>query len=123
MLAWASRRRAEQARRSGSPPWLTRAEQLLRDRFNEHVSVSTVAREIGVHPIHLARVFRAHFGDSVGAFLRRLRIEWAAARLAASESSLAEIAAGAGFADQSHFTRTFKRHLGVTPGQFRSARR
>jgi len=36
---------------------------------------------------------------------------------------LAEIAARAGFADQSHFTREFKRHFGITPGHYRSAHR
>jgi AraC family transcriptional regulator len=48
-----------------------------------------------------------------------LRLEWAAARLS-EERSLAQIALEAGFADQSHFTRAFRRHFGVTPGRYRA---
>jgi AraC family transcriptional regulator len=48
-----------------------------------------------------------------------LRIEWATARLRDSRSSLSEIALSAGFADQSHFTRVFRRATGLTPARFR----
>ena len=56
----------------------------------------------------------------VGEYGRRARIEWAAAQIAAGDRPLAEIAAEAGFADQSHFTRLFRRYLGTTPGRFRA---
>jgi AraC family transcriptional regulator len=59
-------------------------------------------------------------GVSVGDYVRRLRLEWAANELATSELPLADVAIGAGFVDQSHFTRAFKRHTGVTPGRFRA---
>ena len=64
----------------------------------------------GVHRAHLVRAFRARFGISVGAYVRRERIRWAARALRNSDAPIAEIALQAGFADQSHFTRTF-----VTP--------
>jgi AraC family transcriptional regulator len=57
---------------------------------------------------------------SVGEYLRRLRLDWAASQLAATETPLALLAAEAGFADQSHFTRAFKRHAGLTPARYRS---
>jgi AraC family transcriptional regulator len=74
-----------------------------------------------VHPIHLARTFRARYGISVGEYGRRVRIEWAAAEIARGESSLAAVATEAGFADQSHFTRLFRRYVGTTPARFRAA--
>ena len=46
-----------------------------------------------------------------------------AQRLLATGASLAEAAAGTGFADQSHFTRHFKAHLGLTPGRYLSLQR
>jgi AraC family transcriptional regulator len=49
-----------------------------------------------------------------------LRVEWAAAEILSGHRSLAEIAAEAGFADQSHFTRVFRRQVGVTPGEYRA---
>jgi len=48
-----------------------------------------------------------------------LRLEWAAEELARDDARLADVALRAGFADQSHFTRLFRRHTGVTPGHYR----
>jgi len=101
------------------PPWLRRTMDLLHSCFLDGLKVTDLARDAGVHPVHLTRVFRAHHGVSIGCYARRLRLEWAAQRLAGSTDALADIALEAGFADQSHFTRMFKRHIGSTPDQFR----
>jgi AraC family transcriptional regulator len=79
-----------------------------------------VASAIGVHPAYLARVFKAHHGVSVGEYGRRLRLAWAASEIARSDTPLATVAIRAGFADQSHFTRLFKRHVGITPARYRA---
>ena len=54
--------------------------------------------------------------------VRRLRIEYAKIQLLRTDEPLAAIAVDSGFADQSHFTRTFARVEGTTPGRFRSRR-
>jgi AraC-like DNA-binding protein len=59
----------------------------------------------------------------MGSYVRRLRLDWAARELVRSETSLAGVALEAGFADQSHFTRFFKRHTGLTPQAYRRAMR
>jgi AraC family transcriptional regulator len=105
------------------PAWLATAEEYLHARFAEPVDAAGLAATVGVHPVYLARVFRAHYGMSMGDYIRRLRLEWAADQLARSSVPLAEVAAHAGFVDQSHFTRAFKHYLGVTPGQYRLATR
>jgi AraC family transcriptional regulator len=51
------------------------------------------------------------------------RVERAKRLLQGGDLSLAEVAAGAGFTDQSKFSHTFKRVVGVTPGQFRKSAR
>ena len=64
-----------------------------------------------VHPVHLAQTFRKFYRCTIGDYVRSLRIEFACRQLAATKMPLSEIALLAGFADQSHFTRTFrKRH-------------
>jgi AraC-like DNA-binding protein len=70
--------------------------------------------------VHFAAVFRRHYGCSVGEYLRRRRVHRARQRLAETDLPLAEIATEAGFADQSHLTRMFKRFVGLTPGQYRT---
>ena len=77
--------------------------------------LADLARELAVHPAHLARAFRGQFGTSVGGYVRRLRLDWAAAELERSDTALAAIALAAGFADQSHFTRIFRRLHRVHP--------
>jgi len=101
------------------PRWLRATRDLLHARFAERLNVGTIAREAGVHPTHFARMFRAHCGLSLGAYVRRLRVEWAALQLRTTDAPLCDIAAQAGFADQSHFTRIFRRAMGISPGRYR----
>ncbi|MCI0459630.1 MAG: helix-turn-helix transcriptional regulator [Gemmataceae bacterium] len=115
----AERARCAPPRADCRPPWLVRALEMLHVQFAASLSLTGLAREVGVHPVHLARTFRVHCGCSVGEYLRQLRVEYASQRLAASDASLVEIALAAGFADQSHFTRTFQRLRGLTPATFR----
>ena len=82
-----------------------------------------MAAAVDVHPSHLARTFRDCFHVPLGTYIRRLRIEWATRRVAESTDPLSAIAARAGFADQSHFTREFRKRNGVSPARFREVRR
>lgn len=103
--------------------WVRRVHDLLHDRFREpRMSLDELAAEAGVHPVHLARAFRANYGVSPGEYLRQLRVDWAAMELRTTERPIAEIALDAGFADQSHFTRVFRKAHGTPPGAWRRAR-
>jgi AraC family transcriptional regulator len=112
-------RTAAPAGEAGAPYWLRQARDILHDSFAQPPGLSALAEEVGIHPLHLARVFRRQYGCSVGEYVRRLRVEYACRRLAFPGLSLVEIALEAGFCDQSQFCRTFKRHVGITPSQFR----
>lgn len=115
------------AGRRGAPSptdrWVERARAILRERFREPLTPADLADAVGVHRAHLARAFRARYGESLGEYVRRLRLEWAAAELAGTETPLAVLAVEAGFCDQSHFTRAFRRLYGVTPARFRAMQR
>jgi AraC family transcriptional regulator len=119
LLAATSRKTGFERHARRAPAWLRSAEELLRARGGECVGLGELADAVGVHPTHLARAFRAHHGVSVGEYGRRLRLEWAAAEIARGDTPLAMIATQAGFADQSHFTRLFRQHVGTTPAQYR----
>ncbi len=119
LLAIVSRSRPASSR--APQRWLDDVVDYLHAHVFERVTLAELAVVGGVHQAHLVRSFRARFGVSVGAYVRRLRVEWAAEALLADESSIAEIAARAGFADQSHFTRTFVQHVGLPPGRYRAA--
>lgn len=119
MLAIATRLERERTL-SGSPPgWLGRVEEQIHDRFREGLTLTDLAEVAGVHPAHLGRVFRKRFGTSPGRYIRRLRLSWARRRLESENDRLSDVALAAGFADQAHFTRAFKRVYGVPPGTYR----
>ncbi|MGZ7031742.1 MAG: helix-turn-helix transcriptional regulator [Thermoanaerobaculia bacterium] len=102
------------------PAWLARAHELVHDRFRDPLTISELAAEAGVHPVHFARSFREHYGVAPAALVRRLRIRWAADRVRTTSDSLATIAAEAGFYDQPHFARVFRAIVGVSPSHFRA---
>ncbi|HET6326930.1 MAG TPA: AraC family transcriptional regulator [Planctomycetaceae bacterium] len=112
--------RDRQVRGEMAPPrWLRNVSDLLRERCTQPWSLTDVAAEAGVHPGYLASAFRRHLGCTIGEFVRRERIALACRALADAETPLADVALLAGFADQSHFTRVFKRQLGLTPAAYR----
>ncbi len=104
-----------------APAWLRQARELLQDAYLDGTprSVQEIARQLGVHPVHLARRFRAAFGLSPGEYVRRCRLDRARRMLRGSAAPLAEIAAAAGFADQSHFSNAFRKQFGTSPRAFR----
>jgi AraC family transcriptional regulator len=105
-----------------APAWLRLACEYLDDSLGGQASIAEAARVAGVHPVHLARVFRRFTGLSPTAYLRRRRIEQAQCLLQHSTRTLGDIAAHCGFSDQSHFTHAFGRACGVSPSMYRTAR-
>ena len=108
---------------STDPKWLTQAKDYIHANFNQKLSLSIIAKEVGTHPSHLARVFRQNFNSSIGDYIRNLRLDFAAGQIIKTEKSLTEIAAEAGFYDQSHLTNLFKEHYGTTPSNYRTIKR
>lgn len=122
MLATAARLEQARSLSAGAAGWLRRVEELIHDGFRRPLTIDALAVAAGVHPAHLTRVFRKRYGSTPGQYQRRLRVEWAAERLATCDEPLSRVALQAGFADQAHFTRAFRRHWGVPPGRYRRLR-
>jgi AraC family transcriptional regulator len=118
LLVAAARKQQRKGERT-PPPWLARLKEYLRENFSEPPGLNELAKAVDVHPTHLARVFRQFERCTVGDFIREVRIDYARQRLLGSKEPLVDITLGAGFSDQSHFTRSFKRVTGMTPTEFR----
>ena len=101
------------------PPWLRRCMERLLDAPDTALSLAALAAEAGVHPVSLARAFRRHYGMSPGQLQRRTQLNRAAALLKRGESAAA-VAAACGFADQSHFTRSFRAEYRCTPAAWQA---
>ena len=104
-----------------APGWL----RALRDRLHAEpekpFSLAELAATAGVHPGHVVRAFSAAFGMSPSRYLRKLRVDLAAAAIATTDAPLSQIGTEAGYYDQSHFTRLFRREMGMTPRDYRRA--
>ena len=85
--------------------------------------IGALAQTIGVSTRALSQSFRRHFGQSLADYLIGLRMQAACGELTASDRPLGLIADRLGFADHSHFSRMFKRHMGETPGEYRRRRK
>ena len=106
-----------------APPWLSRVLDKLKTEHSRRLTLGELAREAGVHPVHLSRVFRRCIGKGVSDYIHRLRVRSACEQMLAPGMSLAELSFNNGFADQSHFTRSFRKITGMTPAAFRSVLR
>lgn len=106
-------------RSSARPRWLGLLLDYLDDTFEQKWSLERMATEMGVHPVHLCRTFSVHLGCTLGEYIRIQRVMRGSQLVAIGDDPLAQIASQSGFSDQSHFTRAFKSHLGVTPGEWR----
>ncbi len=122
ILAEAARSKIRAAEKN-FPVWLAQTKDFLHANFAETFFLEDVAKIAGVHPVHLSRVFRQKFGCTIGEYVRRLRVEFAAERISATAAPLSEIALAAGFADQSHLSKTFKSVFGLTPAKHRKTTR
>lgn len=104
-----------------APDRMARVRDRLRSTVAAPPRLAELAAEVELHPSHLCRLFRRQFGCSMGEYVRRVRIRRALELLTRQpRSSLSGIAFDLGYADQPHFTRDFRRLVGVPPGRYRS---
>jgi AraC-like DNA-binding protein len=102
---------------------LGKIDAYLHGNFTKALTLDQIANKYEVAPDWLSRKFCLYYGESLSDRITRLRVNQAIHLLAGSSKTLAEIAVHVGFFDQSHFTRTFKKLRGVSPGQYRRALR
>ena len=100
--------------------WLTRIVEKLNSEFSQRLTLDELSAEAGVHAVHLSRVFRKSFGQGIGDYVHRRRVQAACELMLVDDRSLADISSATGFSDQSHFSRVFRRIAGTTPAFFRS---
>ena len=91
----------------------------LRDHYHAPITNRQLARLAHMSVRAFERKFHRSFHLTPQKYLRKLRLRMASRALVYTGQSLAEVASGCGFSDQSHFTRAFRRHFGRTPREYR----
>ncbi len=102
---------------------LLRVFEYIEEQLDTALSPKDLAAIAGFSAFHFQRIFRGMVGESVMAYLRRLRLERAAVRLKYSDRSVTDIAFEAGYEVHEAFTRAFNRHFEVSPSEFRKRER
>ncbi len=85
----------------------------------EHLSLSDVAAHVYVSPWHLSKLINRHANQGFFDILGRMRMERAKTLLADSGLRIHAVAEQVGYADVAHFSKSFKRLVGMTPGEYR----
>ena len=93
----------------------------LQQNLEQEPSLEDLAAVAHFSPFHFHRIFRGMTGESVAAYKRRLRLEWAAGQLRQTSDTVIRIALAAGFESHAAFSRAFKTQLGHTPSEWRTA--
>lgn len=97
-------------------------EYIEKNYADEQLSLTILAEHVGVVPPYISRLFKEKYRISVPDYIAQTRIKNAKIMLSATNRSVREIAASAGFVNSNTFIRTFKQLEGITPGAYRSLR-
>lgn len=106
-----------------TPPFLPiqRAIGLIQQRYWDRLSLTALARQVGMSKYRLSHRFHDALGVTFRDYLLKVRLERAKVLLAAGHVSITEIAHDVGFGDLARFDKVFKRYTGFTPSAYRSS--
>jgi AraC family transcriptional regulator len=102
-----------------APRALTRVHEFVEAHLEENISIHVLAAVAGLSTYHFARAFKRSEGMTPHHYVVQCRIRRTQKLLASTDLPVSEIAGVVGFADQSHCTRRFREHVGITPGRYR----
>lgn len=98
---------------------INQIQQYIRAHLDEPLDRDALARQAGFSLPHFHRLFTAHVGESIAAYVRRARMERAAQRLLVEAANITWLALDAGYETHSAFSKAFKQYFGVSPTEFR----
>jgi len=108
--------------KGGLAPWQERrAKEMIAANLDNQLSLQALAAECRLSISHFTKAFKKTLGQSPHQWLLERRVEHARTLLMTTHLPLSEVANTCGFSDQSHFSRTFVKHAGWSPGAWRRA--
>jgi AraC-like DNA-binding protein len=105
------------------PPLAQRCREYIAGHLYDSINVNHIARKLRVSRSYLSHAYRAACGETIIGRIRKEKTTAAEVLLAYSRLSLVEIALQLGFSSQSHFTQVFNKEKGMTPHQYREAKK
>ena len=99
-----------------------KAKEYIVEHFSKDLSLEEMAKELGISPYYLSKLFKESEGVNYIDYLTGLRIKYAKEQLNNSDKSIKEICHESGYGDPNYFSRIFKKWTGVTPTEYREGR-
>lgn len=101
---------------------IRRMQDIVAERYMTSLSLADVAGEINISYSYLSSLINKTLGKGFNQYLKEVRIQASKPLLRSSSLSIAQISQSVGFADQSHFTKSFRAVAGMSPQQYRTAK-
>jgi transcriptional regulator GlxA family with amidase domain len=108
-----------QLSRPHSDEKIRQAEEYLQQHFDSNISIDSLAQRVGMGPRNFIRRFKAATGRVPGAYIQTLRVSAAKELLEHGSSCIQTVSSKIGYEDIGFFRNLFKRHTGMTPGEYR----
>ena len=95
------------------------AKEYIGEHFNKELSLEEMAKEVGISPYYLSKLFKESEGTGYIEYTTKLRMDYAQEQLGSTDRSVKEICRDAGYQDPNYFSRIFKKWTGMTPTEYR----
>ncbi|MFV0362397.1 MAG: response regulator [Suipraeoptans sp.] len=95
------------------------AKSYIKDNFSNEITLEVLAREIGISPYYLSKLFKEIEGINYIEYITNIRMEFAKDKLMNTDNSIKEICHESGYSNPNYFSRIFKKSVGATPSEFR----
>ena len=102
------------------PEWTRKIVDVLNYNLNANLSLVQLAHAVQIHPVTLSKYFSKYFNCTLGEYIRKLKVDKALKMIRTGNFTLTEITYACGFADQSHFTKSFLLFTGMLPKYYRN---
>lgn len=96
-----------------------KAKAYMQENFQREISLDDVSREVNISPYYFSKIFKDESGENFTEYLTRIRMDKAKELLENETLSIREVGVMSGYSDPNYFSRIFKKHLGITPREYR----
>lgn len=91
----------------------------LRDHLDEDISLNSLSDKFSLNAQYISQLFKSQIGVNFLAYLTNIRIQKAKSLLLATNNTIVDVSQAVGYNDYRVFTKVFKKHVGISPSQFR----
>ena len=113
-------RRNSFVHKGGLTPYrMRRVTEFIQEHIEEEITLNELARNVGLSASHFCSLFHKTSGKTPHQFILHCRIQHAKALLATQSNSILDVALASGFRTHQHFSRIFRRHVGIPPSTYR----